>query len=266
MTKTQTIVWATVSVVLVVAVIAVKMVFFPSISDKYFTVNSNRLKTVPPGYVVIRPTHFKGSTSGSSRLNRMAYADKGGLRIVGVNVTLQMLIAVAYQQIPEHIVLPPNAPTNHNYDILVTAPGNMRQHLQSAIRRKLGLVGDIETNEVPVMALKIENPTVQRQAFKLSPADEKQNEDMKNGKLYFTHMPLTPILSGIEMIAGSPVVDETGLTNSYDFSLGWNSQLEQQLQGGNFDKDTGNKILEDWGLGLEPDTAPIEMLVVKKVY
>jgi uncharacterized protein (TIGR03435 family) len=265
MTKSQIIVWTSVSAVLIVAAIAVKMIFFPAISDKYFVVSAARLRTVPPGLVVVRPTHFKSSTSGT-RQNRIAYADKGGQRIVGVNVTLQMLIALAYNSNPERITLPWNAPTNHNYDVLVTAPGDMRQHLQSAIRRKLGLVADVETNEVPVMALKIENPSVQMQAFKLSPANEKQNEDMKNGKLYFTHMPLTPILSGIEMIAGSPVVDETGLTNSYDFSLVWNAQMEQKLQGGNFDKDTGEKILENWGLGMEPDTAPMAMLVVKKTY
>jgi hypothetical protein len=32
------------------------------------------------------------------------------------------------------------------------------------------------------------------------------------------------------------------------------------------DIDTVTQILDQWGLGFEPDTAPMEMLVVKKAY
>jgi uncharacterized protein (TIGR03435 family) len=59
-------------------------------------------------------------------------------------------------------------------------------------------------------------------------------------------------------------VDKTGLTNFYDFSLIWDTKTAQQIQSGTLDNETGKKILAEWGLGLEPDTASIEMLVVKK--
>ncbi|HEY3760747.1 MAG TPA: TIGR03435 family protein [Verrucomicrobiae bacterium] len=262
MTKTQIIAWGSVSAVLIAAAIAVKLIFFPSLSETYFAVSSSRLRTVPAGYVVVRPTH--SAAQSRTAQNRIAYATKGSERIVGVNVTFHTLISLAYSHDPAHITLPWNAPTNQNYDILVTAPGDISQHLQAAIRSKLGFVADVETNEVDVMALKIENPTAQMQNFKLSPDIEKENEDMKNGRLYFTHTRLLTIMNGLEQIIRSPVVDETGLTNSYDFSVAWSTQLEKQLQGGTFSKDLGAKILSDWGLGMEPDTAPIAMLVVKK--
>jgi uncharacterized protein (TIGR03435 family) len=60
------------------------------------------------------------------------------------------------------------------------------------------------------------------------------------------------------------VVDKTGLTNYYDFSLVWDAPTQRLIQGGSLDNETGGKILAEWGLGLEPDTAAMEMLVVKK--
>jgi uncharacterized protein (TIGR03435 family) len=62
----------------------------------------------------------------------------------------------------------------------------------------------------------------------------------------------------------TPVVDKTDLTNFYDFSLIWDAKTAQQIQNNTLDNETGRKILAEWGLGLEPDTASIEMLVVKK--
>lgn len=265
MTKTQVILLSCVGV-LIVAAITVKLIFFPGVSEKYFTVNSTRLKTVPSGYIVIRPTH--SVAQGAANRNRIAYASVNrDMRIVGVNVTFHTLIALTYNQDPSLITIPWNAPTNINYDILVTARGGgLSQHLQSAIRSKLGFTADIETNEVPVVALKIENTSVETQAFKPSPDSEKTDTNMKNGRLFFTHTQLSTIMNGIEQIVKSPVVDETGLTNYYDFSLVWNRQMQQEMQNGSFSKDTGEKILESWGLGMEPDTAPMAMLVVKKAH
>jgi hypothetical protein len=41
--------------------------------------------------------------------------------------------------------------------------------------------------------------------------------------------------------------------------------MQQQISSGTMDQATGQKILADWGLALEPDTASLEMLAVKKL-
>ena len=64
-----------------------------------------------------------------------------------------------------------------------------------------------------------------------------------------------------EQFLKTPVVDETGLTNYYDFSLAWNRGMRPDQ----FTRDDIDKIIGEWGLDLEPDTESIEMLVVKKV-
>ena len=57
-----------------------------------------------------------------------------------------------------------------------------------------------------------------------------------------------------------PIVDKTGLSNYYDFSLEWTPKLQK----GDINQDDVEAILKDWGLGLQPETDAMEMLVVKK--
>jgi hypothetical protein len=46
---------------LIAAAVAVKLVFFLSIRDAYFAMDSRKLQHVPAGLMVIRPTHFSKS-------------------------------------------------------------------------------------------------------------------------------------------------------------------------------------------------------------
>jgi uncharacterized protein (TIGR03435 family) len=263
MTKTKTTVLVSVTVLVLIAlVVVVKMIFFPSVSDKFFQTNSARLRQAPPGLVVVRPTHFANTAKRSSPQNQVGYASvKGAQWMVGINVTFQQLIATAYSYNPGRIALPVGAP-KVNYDFLVTVPEDPQAHLQSAIRRKLGYVAQPETRDTPVLALKVENPN--SPGLKVSPDSEKENTNVKNGRLYFTHQKLSVVTDGLEGIMKTPVVDKTDLTNFYDFSLVWDAQTQRAIQTGTLDNETGKKILAEWGLGLEPDTASIEMLVVKK--
>src|SRR5580700_3713917 len=92
MTRTKMIVLAGIAVVLIAAGVAVKMMFFPAIKEVFFQVSPQRLRQVPRGLVVVRPTHFsispqKGITSVNVRGTRW---------MVGRDVTFQQLIALAY--------------------------------------------------------------------------------------------------------------------------------------------------------------------------
>jgi uncharacterized protein (TIGR03435 family) len=261
MTKTKTILLVGgLALVLVAAMVAVKMIFFPSVNDRFFQINPTRLRQAPAGLVVVRPTHFPDSPKKSSPPGMMGTSVKGAQWMVGRNVSLQQLIAMAYSHNPGRIALPVGAP-KANYDFLVTVPKDSEARLQSAIRRKLGYIAEMETRDTPVLALKVEDPN--SPGIKLSTAT-RENQAVKNGRLYFTHMKLSVVTDGLEGILKTPVVDKTDLTNFYDFSLAWDAQTQRQIQSGNMDNETGRKILAEWGLGLEPDTATIEMLVVKK--
>jgi uncharacterized protein (TIGR03435 family) len=257
----KTILLVSVVVLVLATAVAVKIFCFPSVDDKYFLINPQRLRQVPPGFAVVRPTHFPNSPQKSSPPGMMQTSVNGVMRMVGRNVPFQQLIAVAYGHNPGRITLPPDAPKG-NFDYLVTMPKDPLTQLQSAIRRKLGYTAEVETLDTPVLALKIENPALP--GLKVSAATQ-ENVAPKNGRLYFTHAQLSIVTDGLEGMLKTPVVDQTGLTNFYDFSLAWDAKTQREIQTGTMDTDTGSKILAEWGLGLEPDTASLEMLVVKKV-
>lgn len=263
MTKAKAILLTGLLIMLVAGTaVAVKLIFFPSVSDKYFQVSASRLRKAPPNVVVVRPTHFASTAARSSPPNQIGSTTvKGAQWMVGVNVTFQQLIATAYGDSPAHIALPADAPRK-NFDYLVTVPTDPNSHLQSAIRRKLGYVAQRETRDTAVMALTVKDPN--SPGLKISSSREKDGLDERNGRLYFTHQRLSTITGGLEQAVTMPVVDKTGLTNFYDFSLVWDKQTQQGIQNGTLDAETGGKILAEWGLALEPDTASMEMLVVKK--
>ena len=262
MSKTSRIVGASAIVLaLVASVVAVKIVFFPSVNDKYFQIDPTRLRQVPAGLVVVRPTHFPDSAKRSSPPGMMQIRVRDATWMVGRNISFQQLIATAYQYSPGRIALPSGAPKG-NFDFLVTVPRDPEKRLQSVIRRKTGCIAQRETRDTDVLILTVENPY--SPGLQVSTA-AKDNITTKNNRLYFTHMRLNVVTDGMEQMLKLPVVDKTGLTNFYDFSLAWDRQMQQHLQNGTLDKETGRKILADWGLGLEPDTASLEMLVVKKL-
>jgi uncharacterized protein (TIGR03435 family) len=258
MTRTRTIV---LMLVFVAAVVAVKMIFFPSVSEKYFQTSAAQLQQAPPGLVVVRPTHFADSAKRSSPQNQFGYAGVNRTdSMVGINVAFQNLIAAAYNFNPGRVALPSGAPKG-NFDFLVTVTKDAQASLQSAIRRKLGYTAHVETRDTPVFVLKVENPNLP--GLKVSTATL-ENQMQKNGRLYFTHMTLAFVRENLEQILKTPVVDKTGLMNFYDFSLIWDAQTAKQIQSGTLDIETAKKILAEWGLGLEQDTETIDMLVVEK--
>lgn len=257
MTKTKTILLASALVlVLAGATIAVKMIFFPSVDEKFFQTSQTRLRQAPANVAIVRPTHFPKSPT-----NGMVVANvNGAMRMVGRNMTFQQLLATAYGYNPGRITLPP-APPNRNFDFLVTVPKDPTGRLQLAIKRKLGFTARREMRDTEVLALKVEDPN--SPGLKVSTGGA-TDISARNGRLYLTHMQMANLVNLVEQVLKMPVVDKTGLTNYYDFSMDWDAQTQQQAEGATMDRQTGRKILAEWGLGLEPDTASIEMLVVEK--
>ena len=260
MTRTSKIILACAATAVVVAAVAVKWIFFPSIKDAYFTMNQQSFRQVPAGLVLVRPTHFPKSTRKGIMSDTIQVSGKRVWRMMGRNVTLQQLVAMAYGRSQARVVLPASAPQT-NFDFLVTVRGDQQQQLQKAIRKKLGLIARPETRDEEVLTLKVANGTLP--GLTVSDASAKPNVNFKDGKLYFTHMRPSALTGGLEQMLKLPVVDKTDLTNFYDFSAGWDSQMQRQIQNEATATAAIKKILNGWGLELEPDSDRVEVLVVK---
>jgi len=261
MTRTTQIAIGSVAAVLLMsAAVVVKLIYFPAVREEYFQVNANRLHQVPAGLVVVRPTHSPVRRGSSSSPAMTQSVVNNTLWMVGRNFNLQQLMALAYRCEPGRVTLPPDAPKG-NYDFLVTVPKDPQERLQAAIDSKLGYTAKRETRETAVLALKVQNPGLP--GLTMSTAG-RPNVSAKGGRLLCTHLNLAQVAQGLEQFLPLPVVDQTGLTNFFDFSVAWDMRTQQQVMNKSTARDALQKILNGWGLGLEPDTASLEVLVVKK--
>lgn len=243
----------------IAAAMVVKPHYFPAVKEAYFKPDFDNLRQVPAGIVAVRPTHTAHSIGDPIR-NMI----EGGslMRAVGRDMTLRNLIAEAYDCNPGRVALPADAPKG-GFDFLVTVPTKTREHLQSAIRDKLGYVAHRETRDTDVLKLKVENTNLP--GLTVSPDGEEESIQYKNGKLYFKHKTLKLLLEGLENGLALPVLDETGLIGRYNFSIIWSEAAQQKMQTGAFDLDGVKKVLKELGLELEPDTVSMDMFVVEKV-
>jgi len=249
-------------VLALIAAAAIKVIFFPSIKDAYFAMDERNLQQVPAGLILVRPTHF-AYLRQKGVLRTAAPKSHGDTQwAMGRNVPLQDVIAAAYDRNLSRVVLPADAPPTR-FDFLLTAPANRLPRFQEIVRRKLGYVAEIRTNNTDALALKIANPALP--GLRLSHDNEKRNVTYRNEILHFTHMPMAVIVNGFGRYLDLPVVDKTGLTNSYNFAFAWNDETIRQMQDGKTAHELLDKIVAGLGLKLEPDTASLEMLVVKKV-
>jgi uncharacterized protein (TIGR03435 family) len=246
---------------LLLAAVAVKLIFFPAIKDDYFAPNSQNLQKVPSGLLILRPTHFpflkpKGITYASANFRNFDRAC-----MVAANVSLREIIAATYGDNPGNVVLPYDAPTN-NFDLLVTTPKSPREKLKNLIQKKFGYLAQREPHESEALALKIVDPHLP--GLKPSGDDESRNIRFNDMTLQFTHFPFGDFTSGFDRYLNLPLIDKTGLTSNYDFTIPYDTGTRQKLENAATARPAIEQIINHFGLALEPDTITKEMLVVHK--
>ncbi|MDD5141233.1 MAG: TIGR03435 family protein [Verrucomicrobiales bacterium] len=80
------------------------------------------------------------------------------------------------------------------------------------------------------------------------------------GNLACFEQPTSTLIGVLEHEFQLPVVDQTGLTEAYDYALKWNEPDRKQPN----PDDLKRALLDQFGLELVPTNMPIEMLVVEK--
>ena len=255
MTKKMMTVGGAILMAIVMATV-VKSQEVPTVSGSYFEPNTDKLQQLPANIAVVQPTHFPEASSKIKRVHN----DESLARTVGRNVTFRELMAEAYDCEPGRVVLPPDAPKG-GFDFLVTVSPKTRKHLREAIEKQLGYTATSETRDTEVLVLQVKDPALP--GLTLS-TDSDSDINYRDGKLYFTHQPLSVVLKGLQEGLALPVVDRTGLTNNYDFSVTWNDKVTQAMRDGEFSMDGTQKALSVWGLELKTETERMEMFTVKK--
>jgi uncharacterized protein (TIGR03435 family) len=216
-----------------------------------------------PSLVEILPTKFPASVdtlNGGSR----------GDNWIGVGQSVFPIVQIAYDWRPGRILFADPQPKKR-YDFISTLRQGSGIALQAELKRKLGLVGHREMRDTDVLVLKVRRSN----APGLKPPTNGHTGHTRKDYYYCDNEPLSidsggassggysamPITSFLEAYFGTPVIDQTGLTQYFHIDFKWNER-----SGDDPDHDALKQaLLDQLGLELVPSNMPIEMLVVEKV-
>lgn len=122
-----------------------------------------------------------------------------------------------------------------------------------------GLVAKRQTNEMGVLLLSVAMPNPVGLAPTVSNGGSSFNSGP--GRIQAINQTSESIAGTLEYMLGKPVIDETGLTNHYDFELKWTV--------GGDERATANALIravrERLGLELTVTRRPVEVLVVQRM-
>jgi uncharacterized protein (TIGR03435 family) len=187
-----------------------------------------------------------------------------GRGAMGIAVPVEDIVHVAYQKDKLRTVIATEMPPGR-YDFFAKLADDAISNagwataLQEEITRKFDVTGRLEEREADVFILKPGSAGTRGFTVSHSMPNGRAIIPESGGYSYF-EQPVTTLTHLLEHRFDIPIIDRTGLTNTYDFTLNWNEPDEKQpnLEG------LKQALLDQLGLELVPNREPIEMLVVEK--
>ncbi len=195
-----------------------------------------------------------------SKIQEPNWANLDG-KLIGTGVSAQEVVASAYGfATPTRAVFDAALPTGR-FDYIACLPGGEETNetaLQAEVKEKFGVAARTENRDTDVLFLKAIYP--RSSGLKRNDRDYGNALRTTPNGFHGWHESMSNLAYLFEDMAGVPIIDETGLTNRFDFDLNCNrADLE------NRDWDRVNQALAPLGLQLVPGRQPVEMLVVEKV-
>jgi len=227
------------------------------------------LSNTPP-QVKIVPTKFpQGVNRGQFTESREGF-DYYEIKSLGTAVTPENLIANAYRANFRWIAYRTRLPEK-KYDYIVSVPRGSVPAFQDELRRALGLVAKYDFVETNVLLLKLAKPTADgfkpahslKQSMGITNWTISTNMLIKsddgrwwtNTVIWFDQ-PMETLTVALENYYQQPIVNRTGLTNTYDFSITYPQNSSQQAW--------RESLLNQFGVELVPSRERIKMLVVER--
>ena len=230
-----------------------------------------------PAAVKLVPTKFKESGGFCCDESRGA---------MGIAQPVNEIIQIAFQKNRFRTVVATALPAQ-KFDFIAKLVGAREPHknipqnenwtieLQKEIEKQTGIAGKLEMRDADVMVLKPSSSGIR--GFKVShqmpngqamtPIIQSNPDGLKLGYSYH-EQPVSTLASLLEQHLQIPIVDKTGLTNEYDYSIAWSQPFPASKQIGlelpNLEV-LKQALHDQLGLELVPSREPIEMLVVEKV-
>jgi uncharacterized protein (TIGR03435 family) len=210
---------------------------------------SARPEPEPLFQVLIRPSEATGMSSASSA---------GSLRFSGSSV--QNVLAACYD-VRAGRIFPNCALPAGTFEFIIKTPSKQKgvAHgwLRQAVEETFSLTGRRETREMDVLVLTAGKKPAEHLSSTVSTGGSSSSSG--GGSLNGVNQGIESIAASLEGFLGKPVVDETRLTNHYDFQLLWDEIEAEDVNRGRIVA----AVRDQLGLELTPAKRPIEVLVVE---
>jgi uncharacterized protein (TIGR03435 family) len=200
-----------------------------------------------PETVLIRPSKFAPKISDGF----IQY----GPRILCLGIPAGGVFGHAYEISRTRIANPELLPGGV-YDVFVNESRNEFETFQRVADKNFGLTAKKEMHDADVLLLTVSTSN----APGLQPASANRKSTIRRNKyLNMKHGSMTDLALFLEHQLGTPVIDQTGLTNHYTIELDWRGSNKTP------DSETLKQAVSDQlGLQLTPATQSVEMLVLEK--
>ena len=179
-------------------------------------------------------------------------------RSIGFGQTVQeMLQAVYGGYYTRTIFLTPSPPGR--YDYIANVPPRSREALGEEMRKKLGIVGRVETVETNILFLRVSRPgaagLVPSQTHIFDISSSRQGNEFK---VKINAASADTIAKLVEQRYPFPIINQTGLNGQYDINLtyGINTDPQHDVLKQTLDKELGLELI--------PGTAPVKFLFIEK--
>jgi len=179
---------------------------------------------------------------------------------MGWKITFPWLLRDAYGLTQMRMILKLDPPAG-DYDFMANLPQGSAEALQAAINQTFGVVVKHETMVTNALVLRVGNQGLR--GFSAPFTNQwGATERFDTDTLTFFNQPLATMDVFLEDLLKIPIIDQTGVTGRYEFSIKWNHEWWKN----DMDDLPGlQAVLSDQlGLELVPTNLPIEMLVVEK--
>jgi uncharacterized protein (TIGR03435 family) len=240
--------------------------------------------TILAGYGQPRPepanyevSAIKPNTGSDARFAFRIEPD-GSLAATGI--TLKRLMMTAYNVQGFRIVSGPNWVASSRWDIQakpnrVTSPREVRQMLRTLLEDRFQLRSHSEERRLPVyeLAVDIKGSKLQRR----NDSETKPDVRVAPGYVHLTKATAATFASQLSYSVGRPVIDKTGLSGEFEFSLTWTPEAGEDggptnkgLPPGTPEESASSSdgpsiftaIVEQLGLRLKAGRGPVEVIVV----
>lgn len=200
----------------------------------------------------------------------------GGQEYDATNLPVKLMISLMYKIPVRQITGGPGWLESERFDVRAKAekPSTIEDlHImfQNLIADEFQLKFHRETREGPVYALMVDKSGVKMKVNASKPSFDIPISRGRGGEFTGTRVAMDYLawtLSQIVQRDGRPVIDKTGLSGNYDFTLAFAPELPpgvdpKNLPPGLMDHpDLFNALKEQLGLKLEPQKGPVEFFVI----